>query len=223
MADDELIVVFAKPPVPGEVKTRLLPIFTAEQAAEFHLAALSDVVAAARRTGQRLELHVAGTAEARSEFQALYPGLTVLTQSEGELGARFAGAFQGAFDRGFARALIVGSDHPTLPSRHLTVALELLCDVDLVFGPSRDGGYYAVGARRSCWPAASAVFAGIPWSTGAVLQTSLERTRSAGLSFALAPEWYDVDRPEDLASLGRDAAADSTSLRFLRKMLGTLT
>jgi rSAM/selenodomain-associated transferase 1 len=223
MADDVLIIVFAKPAVPGAVKTRLLPTLTPEQAAEFHLAALSDVVAAARRTAHCLELHVAGGAEERSEFQARYPELPVLFQSEGELGARLAGALEGAFARRFARVLIVGSDHPTLPSSHLTQALEALDQADLVFGPSRDGGYYAVGARRSNWPAATAVFEGIPWSTGAVLQSSLERARSAGLSFALAPEWYDVDRPEDLRALRRDAPLESASLRFLQKMWGTGT
>ena len=223
MADDDVIIVFAKPAAPGAVRMRLLPILTPEQAAEFHLAAQSDVVAAARRTAHRLELHVAGDAKARSEFQALYPGLPVLAQSEGELGARLAGAFDGAFDRGFAQVLIVGSDHPTLPPSHLSVALELLSDVDLAFGPSRDGGYYAVSARRSGWPAASAVFAGIPWSTGTVLQTSLEQACSAGLSFGLAPEWYDIDRPEDFSALARDAAGESASLRFLRWMRGERT
>lgn len=220
MSDDELVIVFARPAVPGAVKTRLLTILTPEQAAEFHLAALSDVVDAARGTACRLELHVAGDAGARSELQALYPGLAVRSQGGGRLGARLIGAFQGAFDRGSARVLIVGSDHPTLPSSYLTAAFELLADVDLVFGPSRDGGYYAVGARRSGWPAATAVFEAIPWSTEAVLQTSLERADSAGLSVALAPEWYDVDRPEDLGLLGRDAADESASLRFLRKLRG---
>lgn len=220
IGDDDLVIVFAKPAVPGAVKTRLLPFLTPEQAAEFHLAALSDVVDAAGRTAGRLELQVAGDAEARGEFQARYPELPVLSQSEGELGKRLAGAFESAFGRGLARVLIVGSDHPTLPSSYLRMAFDHLARVDLVFGPSRDGGYYAVGVRRSGWPAAAAVFAGIPWSTGAVLQTSLERARSAGLSFALAPQWYDVDRPEDFRALRRDAGPDSAALRFLERLRG---
>ncbi len=218
MSGDDVIIVFTKPAVPGAVKTRLLSLLTPQQAAEFHLAALSDVVAAARRATDRLELHVAGDTEKQGEIEALFPGLPLRSQSGGELGARLASALEGAFGRGFSRVLIVGSDHPTLPPSHLRLALGHLDNVDLVFGPSRDGGYYAVGARRSSWPAAETVFDEIPWSTGSVLQSSLQRARSAGLSFALAPEWYDVDRPEDFAVLPRDAQQESATLRFLQRM-----
>lgn len=220
MADDELIIVFAKPAVPGAVKTRLLTILTPEQAAEFHLAALSDVVTAARRTTRRVELHVAGGEEARQDLAARYPGLAIDSQITGDLGSRIASALEMTFGRGFSRALVVGSDHPTLPSSHLAMALDLIASVDLVFGPARDGGYYAVGARSSAWPVARAAFQGIPWSTAGVLEAAVERARAAGLSFGLAPEWYDIDRPEDLVLLRRDAAAESAALGFIRNVLG---
>lgn len=220
MADEELIIVFAKPAVPGAVKTRLLTILTPEQAAEFHLAALSDVVTAARRTTRRVELHVAGGEESRGDLATRYPEVAVRSQSAGDLGARMAGALEGAFGRGFLRALIVGSDHPTLPPSHLAAALDLIANLDLALGPASDGGYYAVGARSSAWPAAQAAFRGIPWSTGEVLEATLRRARAQGLSFGLAPEWYDVDRPEDLDLLRRDAAAGSAALGVLRKALG---
>lgn len=220
MAAEELIIVFAKPATPGAVKTRLLTILTPEQAAAFHLAALSDVVTAARRTGCPVELHVAGGADACDAYRVDYPGLSVMSQSDDDLGGRIAGAFEEAFGRGFRRALIVGGDHPTLPSAHLTMALELLAGVDLSFGPARDGGYYAVGARSGAWPAARAAFEGIPWSTAEVLEATLRRVRTTGLSYSLAPEWYDVDRPEDLHLLDRDATEESATLRFMRKALG---
>jgi rSAM/selenodomain-associated transferase 1 len=220
MSDDELIIVFAKPAVPGAVKTRLLAVMTPEQAAEFHLAALSDVVAAARRTTHRVELHVAGGEDSRVVLAALHPGLAIRWQSAGDLGTRLASALETAFARGFSRALIVGSDHPTLPPSHLTEALDLIAEVDLVFGPARDGGYYAVGARSSAWPAARAAFHGIPWSSGEVLEVTLRQARAEALSFRLAPEWYDVDRPEDLDLLRRDARAGSAALGFIQKTLG---
>lgn len=154
MAADELIIVFARPATPGAVKTRLLAILTPEQAAAFHLAALSDVVTAARRTGRPVELHVAGGADACDAYRADYPELPVISKSADDLGGRIAGAFEKAFGRGIGRALIVGSDHPTLPPSHLSVALDLLAGADVTFGPARDGGYYAVGARSRAWPAA---------------------------------------------------------------------
>ncbi|MGD8867323.1 MAG: TIGR04282 family arsenosugar biosynthesis glycosyltransferase [Gemmatimonadales bacterium] len=220
MAANELVMVFAKPAMPGAVKTRLLDILTPEQAARFHLAALSDVVTAARRTGRPVELHVAGGADACDAYRTDYPGLSVMPQSDGDLGARIVGALEGAFERGFLRAVIVGSDHPTIPPTHLTMALDLLAGVDLAFGPAHDGGYYAVAARSSAWPAARTVFEAIPWSTAEVLEATLRRVRTAGLSHSLTPGWYDVDRPEDLHLLDRDAAEESAALRFIREALG---
>ena len=217
MAEGELIIIFARSATPGSVKTRLTPCFTPEEAAEFHLACLADVVAIAdRAAGGRAELHVAGDDDDAAEFRALHPGHVVRPQGDGGLGERLARTFEDSFERGVRRALIVGSDHPTLPPEHLTAALALLGRADVVFGPSRDGGYYAVAVRREGWPAARAVFHNIPWSTADVLQRSLERARDAALEVVLAPQWYDVDRPEDLELIGRDAQPDSASLRYLR-------
>jgi glycosyltransferase A (GT-A) superfamily protein (DUF2064 family) len=132
--------------------------------------------------------------------------------------ARVAAAFEDAFARGFRRVLIVGSDHPSLPAGYLVEGLRHLQSSDVVFGPSRDGGYYAVGVCGDSWPRAMAVFKEIPWSTPAALETSLKHARAAGLSVALTAEWYDVDRPEDLALLECDSAARSEAVRILRSI-----
>ncbi len=219
MAEEECILVFAKAAEPGAVKTRLIPHLTPTQAAELHLAALADTVAAARQAWRgTVELHVAGAGA--EEFRRLYPDLTVRLQRGADLGARLSHAFAEAFERGIARALIVGSDHPTLAPELLSGMLDAASTADVVWGPSRDGGYYAIAIRRERWPAAEAVLRNIPWSTQKVLEVSLERARTAGLSVALAPEWYDVDAPEDLERLRRDAAPDSECARFLRGLAG---
>ncbi len=129
-------------------------------------------------------------------------------------------AFASAFACGAARALIVGSDHPTLAPELLTELLAAADTSDVAWGPSRDGGYYAIAIRRDRWPAAEAVLRDIPWSTDRVLTASLDRARTAGLSVALAAEWYDVDAPEDLERVRRDAAPDSACARFLRGLAG---
>ncbi|NIR42560.1 MAG: glycosyltransferase [Gemmatimonadetes bacterium] len=212
-----LIIVFTKPAMPGEVKTRLVPCFTPEEAAEFHLAATADVVAIAEGVvRETVELHVAGDFDDAAELRALYPDREVRTQEGDGLGERLIAAFDDAFRRGFARTLIVGSDHPTLPPAFLAETLARLDESDAAFGPSRDGGYYAVAARRESWPAARALFVDIPWSTPEVLSATRERARDAGLRIAFAPEWYDVDRPEDLQLVGRDGGPDSAAFRFLR-------
>jgi rSAM/selenodomain-associated transferase 1 len=215
-AGSTLIIVFTKPALPGQVKTRLVPCLTPDEAAEFHLAATADVVAVAERTAKRVELHVAGDEDDAAELRALYPDREVRVQADGGLGERLIAAFDSAFRRDFERVLIVGSDHPTLPARHLCDALARLADCDAALGPSRDGGYYAVALRRGSWPAAQALFRFIPWSTPEVLAETRQRARDAGLRVALAPEWYDVDRPEDLQLVGRDGGPDSAAFRFLR-------
>lgn len=219
MPEEECIIVFAKAAQPGAVKTRLIPHLTPKQAADFHLAAMADTVAAARRaTRGPIELHVAGGAT--EEFRRLQPGLTMRTQEGDDLGARLSHAFAAAFERGATRALIVGSDHPTLPPELLSEVLSAADTADVAWGPSRDGGYYAIAIRRDRWPAAGAVLRDIPWSTDQVLAASLERARTAGLSIALAAEWYDVDAPEDLERLWRDAPPHSECARFLRGLAG---
>lgn len=219
MAGAELVLVFAKPAVPGAVKTRLVPPLSPAAAAELHLALLDDVLATAKgAAGRAVELCVAGGPDAHRDFGLRYPGLEVAGQRGRDLGARLANAFADSFRRGFARTLILGSDHPTLPAKHVSRGLAELRARDLVFGPSSDGGYYAVGVRRAAWPASEAVFQDIPWSTSRVLEASLAQARASGLSYALLPEWYDVDRPQDLERLREDLDPRSAVARLLSKI-----
>ncbi|MGD2151840.1 MAG: TIGR04282 family arsenosugar biosynthesis glycosyltransferase [Gemmatimonadales bacterium] len=219
MRHDELIIVFTKPAEPGSVKTGLLPILTRDEAAEFHLAALADTLAAAKRTLRGpVELHVAGDKHDVAELRALHPGHDVRQQSGGDLGDRLIHAFAESFARGVQRALVLGSDHPTLPPTYIADALQQLEDADVVIGPARDGGHYAVAIRRTSWPEARVIFRRIPWSTSAVLRTSLERADLVGLEVVLMPDWYDIDSPDDLQALRSDAPADSSCARFLREV-----
>ncbi len=221
MPDGRIIIIFAKLALPGSVKTRLIPPFSPQEAATFHLAALDDTVRVAGGVADaRLELHVAGAGPALRDLAGRYPDLHVQPQDGEDLSSRLTRAFQDAFRSGARRVVILGSDHPTLPSGHLVEAFNHLLDSDLVFGPSRDGGYYAVGVRRAAWPQAQVAFQDIPWSTRRALGASLTRARDAGLSVTLAPDWYDIDAPDDLEALRRDATPESRAARFLREWEG---
>lgn len=228
MTERPLVLVFAKPPVPGSVKTRLVPPLTPEEAAELHLAALRDVVDRVRTAGLPFELHLAGLVSSapggdphgwdRATLAEDLGDPPVRAQRGADLGARLTHAFGDAFGRGYSRVLVLGSDHPTLPPETLAAGSDRLGDHDAVFGPSRDGGYYLVGLHRRSWPATAGLFEGIGWSSDRVMDQSLERAGKLGLDVSLLREWYDVDRPDDLRRLARDAAPGSASARFLKRL-----
>lgn len=212
------LLVFAKAPVPGAVKTRLVPPLTPEQAVRVHVAALRDTVSRAARAvaDARLEVWVAGSgAEAIERVGALIPGRAVRRQGDGDLGARLAGAFAAAFESGADRVAALGSDHPTLPAAYLAAAFDALDAADAALGPSGDGGYYAVVLRRSSWPRARVLFDAIPWSSPHVLHITRERARTVAVSVADLPAWYDVDDADDLARAFRHAEPGSALARLL--------
>lgn len=215
------LLLFGKVPEPGSTKTRLAPELGEEGAARLYRAFLEDTV---RRTDGLPEvedrsLWLAGDESGRERMRERLGGrLAVRAQHGANLGARMAGALEAAFGEGAARVVIVGTDHPTLPPERLERAFRWLRSVDLVLGPSDDGGYYAVGVRRAAWPRALEIFRRVPWSTGRVLEVTRARAEAEGLSRRELEPWYDVDRPEELGRLRRDAGPDSESRRVLRDL-----
>jgi hypothetical protein len=195
------MMVFAKAPVPGRVKTRLAPLVDADRAAELHLSFVKDVLSRLEGFADRadIELHTDIPCAAWPEF----PGPRRL-QPEGDLGVKMYTALLGALAAGRPQAIIVGADSPNLPQGHLEALLAAPADVAL--GPAEDGGYYAIAARR----AHPAMFKGVPWSTDKALEETIAAVRRAGLSVELAPEWYDVDSPEDLLRLARESTPPHT-------------
>lgn len=194
------LLVFGRAPVPGACKTRLVPLLGEAGAARLYRAFLDDVLRTAVATGAAVELWCAGDAKDRdlAELGARH-GVTRRAQPAGDLGARMAGALQDALAR-HPRALLIGSDAPTLPARALLRAGEALVDAPTVFGPSADGGYWLVGARRG----ATAGFDSVRWSTRHALADTLARNPGA----ALTEPWYDVDEPADLRLLRAHLAVE---------------
>lgn len=203
------LIVFAKAPVPGRVKTRLVPPLTAEEAARVYRASLADVVAKAEEVEAAIVLSYDPASSAAQYFASEFPAFPRMEQKGADLGERLRQAADDAFASGSERLCIIGGDSPTLPVDYLRQSFAELETADVVFGPTEDGGYYLVGIRSTAWPAAAAVFDDIPWSSPLVLQASLEASGAAGLAVRLAPSWYDVDRPEDLLAAARQAAPGS--------------
>lgn len=213
------LVVFAKLPRAGEVKTRLIPALGESGAAELYRAFLDDTVHTARQIeGVARSLWVARHPAGIRELEERYADLPVREQTEGHLGDRMHGAFRCAFAERADHVVLVGSDAPTLPAGHLRRAFEALDDAHLVLGPTEDGGYYAIGLRRQAWPQAGGVFADIAWSTPEVLAQTRRRAAALGIRHVELPVWYDVDEPHQLDRLAADVEPRSATTRVLRSV-----
>ena len=218
------LLVFARLPEPGRTKTRLAPLLGPHGAAQLYRAFLDDTIAVARRVGGvDLELWVEPREGADRWFAERHGDLMLRYQPDGDLGARLEAAFADAFADGADRAIALGSDHPTLPASYLARGFSTLRVLDLVLGPSPDGGYYAIGLHRRAWSRAPALFRGVPWSTSRVLRHTRECATGLGLSRVELPEWYDVDEPEVLERLSGDLAPDSHTARALAHVLADRT
>jgi uncharacterized protein len=187
------LVVIAKEPVPGAVKTRLAAILGADGAARVAAAMLADTVAVMAQVDAEPWVCFAPP-DARARLARLAPGCKLLAQVEGDLGDRLAGCFAALLGGGAERVVIVGADTPHVPPATYQAAFALLEQVDVVLGPAVDGGYYLVGAKA----AHPELFVGVPMGTDAVLQVTLQRVIQQRLRVGTVPMLRDLDRPEDL-------------------------
>lgn len=186
------ILVFAKAPLPGRVKTRLQPAWTPAQAAELHRAFVDDLLdmLATLQPGVAVELHTDIATDAWGR-----PGVSRHLQAEGDLGVRMLHALEHSIASGAIPTMVLGGDAPSLPVSHVQELLAMEADVAL--GPSEDGGYYAICCRRTH----PAMFEGVEWSSVRALDDTVRAAQKAGLSVALGPTWFDIDSAGDLARL----------------------
>ncbi len=193
------LIVFAKAPVPGQAKTRLIPALGAAGAAALAERLLAHAVAAAVSAGfEQVELCATpDTGHPVLQRLARQHGLQLTTQGEGDLGVRMQRALARALRRQ-RHALLIGSDVPGLDAARLRQAAQALRTHDAVFVPALDGGYALVGLRRNAPPQ---LFEAIHWSSAQVMAQTRERARDAGLRWAELPAVADIDEPADLCHL----------------------
>ncbi len=194
-----LIAQLARAPIPGQVKTRLLPALDAQRAADLHAAMVLYICRHLVPAG-RLQLWVEGDMTAPLFSDCLAAGADSLQQQRGEdLGARMAHIV----DSGLAnsgKVVLVGSDAPGLNAGHIAAIDEALESADAVFIPALDGGYVSLGLTLPC----SELFADMPWGTDRVLELSLAALAASGRRAAVLEPVPDIDRPEDLRYLPDD-------------------
>lgn len=223
---DSALVIFAKAPVPGQVKTRLCPPLSPDEAASLHGSMVLDMLERSQGMASKKFDVRSSTLENRKSqtsnpeprtsnlfdrFVACFPsldhvffkilaerhGVRLLPQTGDDLGARMSRAIGDVFALGYRQVLAVGTDVPTLPRSTFGEALALLASHDLVLGPAEDGGYYLIGLRRP----APELFADIPWSSDRVLSLTQQKAAALGWRIALLPVRRDVDTIADLLAL----------------------
>ena len=182
-----LVIVFAKAPRPGFVKTRLglEPSAAASLYSEFVNQTLQTVWNLRDEAELELSLDIPCTAWAEFSIRRT-------VQHYGDLGVRLYFALDRGLALGHPTVVILGSDSPTLPVHHIRWLLR--CDADVALGPTLDGGYYGIACRKI----SPAMFDGVRWSSVDALRDTTTAIDRCGMRYELGPEWFDVDTPEDL-------------------------
>ena len=194
------VVIMAKAPIPGQVKTRLVPPLTPEQAASLAQKLLQETLGLVQGLNSVHPMVAVAPPQAITQMrQILSEPVDLIPQTDGDFGRRLESIFEELFAQGAKGVILLGADHPDLPSEYLAQAVEALQrgKDHLVLGPTEDGGYYLIGLNRLH----PELLQGIPWSSSKVLEATLEKAKGAGLPVKLLPPWYDIDRPEDLERL----------------------
>jgi rSAM/selenodomain-associated transferase 1 len=194
---DAVLLVFAKIPRPGHVKTRLTPVLTPDEAAELYRAFLRDALDVYADLPVEVRLYLAPPFS-EDEVRAVPASISVHKQQGDGLGPRMAQAFREALHDGYDRAVVVGTDHPTLPPAFVEQSFaSLAAERAVCIGPSEDGGYYLLG-MSTLYPQ---LFDGMRYSHEEVFSDTLSRIGTTDAQLTVLPQWYDVDTPAALQRL----------------------
>jgi rSAM/selenodomain-associated transferase 1 len=200
-----LLGIFAKQPIIGQVKTRLGEEIGFANSAELYEALLRDTLA---RFAEFADRRVIGYAPVNCEsmqwFGQFHDQYELWAQPTQSLGERMQAFFQQHSDDD-SRVILIGSDSPSVPSAYITQAFGALANHDCVIGPASDGGYYLIGLRLNA--VSAKLFENIEWSTAAVFKRTVSKMNRAQLAVVVLPVWYDVDSVDALHLLSGQIAA----------------
>lgn len=191
-------MIFARNPVKGRVKSRLARTVGEGNAYRVYWELLEHTASVIRPLEMDRAVHYTDTVHSKDPLNRSF--LYKKLQREGELGERMANAFRQAFENGYERVAIIGTDCYQLETRHLEEAFKALrYDQEVVIGPAEDGGYYLLGMTRYI----DRLFRNKEWGSSDVLLDTLVDLREEGVQYHLLPTLNDVDEEEDLGDLRR--------------------
>jgi rSAM/selenodomain-associated transferase 1 len=215
------LAVMAKAPVAGQVKTRLTPALSAEEAAAVARALLLDQLAHLSAIADAdLYLAFAPAGKGALFRELAPPRFHLVAQSGGDLGARMRAVFTKLRRRGYENIALIGGDLPAVPLNLFAQAFAWLerFPAGVVLGPSEDGGYYLVAMGRPHF----AIFSGITWSRSDVLRRTRAKLDSLHIKFKLLPILYDIDTVDDLGRLRRRVAQAAHGMKRTAAVLQEL-
>ncbi len=196
MKQKDILIILARSPVYGKVKTRLAAAIGAAEALEVYRQLLHHTLEVA---GNVPSDKIVFYSDESVPDEATAPGFARATQYGADLGARMENAFTHVFGQGYEKAVMIGTDCPAMGERTLAAAFEALHQHDVVIGPAYDGGYYLLGMKQ----VHHRLFHNIPWSTPAVFEETVTICRRDGLRYLLLPTLHDVDKKKDLPQLAK--------------------
>jgi rSAM/selenodomain-associated transferase 1 len=194
---ENLLIVFVKYPAPGTVKHRLAQHIGTDAAAKIYRQ-IAEAVVSNTVPKDTAEYAVEICFDPKDDKHLVRTWLAscdrLSSQQGNSLGERMRNAFICAFESGFKRVILIGSDCPDISREIILQGFAHLQQTDIVIGPAYDGGYYLIGLRQP----REGIFQDIEWGTANVFQQTCDKIKAAGLSFILLPKLRDVDRVEDL-------------------------
>ena len=197
------IIIMAKVPSAGAVKTRMQPYLSAEQSAELATALLSDAERKIIKSHHTSIIAYSPANQLNHLKTILQHEHLLIDQAGKDLGDRMMNAFRFGFSQGFDAIVMIGTDSPTFPTESIEEAFEQLeKETDIVLGKSEDGGFYLIGLRTTY----SDLFDDVDWELDDTFNRTLKNAEKLGMFEGLVAPWYDVDLPDDLERLKKELA-----------------
>jgi rSAM/selenodomain-associated transferase 1 len=216
-ATERCLIMMAKFPRQGHVKTRLADEVGDRHACELYTRFVLDLLQTLPSREWSFRLALYPWERKRDMVGIIGKDVIQIPQRGNDLGERMGNIFTETFAEGFMEVVMIGSDVPDLPPEFIDEAFLALAEHDAVLGPACDGGYYLVGFRREDFR--DPIFDDLPWGTPEIFTLQMKRFREQGLRVYILPPWEDVDTLADLAILanlaGATPFAESLTMKYL--------